>query len=162
MKYRVRISRQWIVFALSLLLVSSCLVAAGQEPSTTRVKPKSPVTAAAAGAEGLSIEIKLSDRKLSGDGALILQDVFDVVLINNSDHPLEIWNPDFKQGWSGLSFELTDLATGQRHVIRRRPLADLKRKDFAPTSPHQSGERLTIRPELRRDPFTQSLPGGHA
>ena len=129
----MRISRQCIVFALSLLLVSSCLVAAGQEPSTTRVKPKSPVTAAAAaGVESLSIEIKLSDRKLSGDGALISQDAFYVIFVNNSERPLEIWNPDFKEGWSGLSFELTDLATGQRHVIRRRPVSDLNRKEFAP------------------------------
>ncbi len=45
-----------------------------------------------------------------------------------------------------MSFELTDLATGQRYVIRRRPVSELKRREFT-RGPQQQAERVTIRPD---------------
>jgi ankyrin repeat protein len=143
----VRVSHRWIAFALPLLLSGAIQLASAQAPSAKLVEPKTGATPAGdAAGESLSIEVTLSDRKLSGDGALILQDVFEVVFMNDSDRPLKIWNPDSKRGWSQLSFQLIDLATGQQHIIRRRPVSDLKRKEFAPPGPDHEGERITIRP----------------
>jgi ankyrin repeat protein len=143
----VRISRQWIVFALASLLV--CIA---EPASTNGIEPKRAVSRSeGVAAEPLSIEIKLSDRKLSGDGAVILQDVFDVVLVNNSDRPFEIWNPDSPQGWSQLSFQLTDLATGRQQVIPRRPVAGLKRKVFPSRPQEDGGDRMTIGPDGEYD-----------
>jgi len=138
---------QGIVLALAWVLLALPEPASGQSPSDGKVELAG-VAKPAPDEIGdvLSIEVKLSDRKLSGDGALILQDVFDVNFVNNSDRPLEICNPDVKEGWSQLSFELTDLATGQRYVIRRRPVSELKRREFT-RGPEQQAERITIRPD---------------
>jgi ankyrin repeat protein len=147
MKSGVRISHRWMALALPLLLVCTAKWAPAQAPSVKSVEPKNAISPTdEIAAEVLSIEVALSDRKLSGDGALILQDAFDLVFVNNSDHAVEIWNSDSRQGWSLLSFQLTDLATGQQHMIRRRPVTDLKRKEFTPRPLGQLGERITLRP----------------
>ena len=141
----MHVSRQLTALVLPLLLV--CVVqprrlrAHRPQRPGQRAKPARPPPL---GPKRCPIELKLSDKKLSGDGALILPDTFDVFFVNHSDGPLQIWNPNFKQGWCGLSFRLTDLATGQQHVIRRRPVADLRRKEFAPPVPHAPGERITM------------------
>jgi ankyrin repeat protein len=87
-----------------------CASAAARTPATRPDKP-------------LAIKLEIGDEEERN--ALSFEEVFSVSLANTTDHPIKLWDLDSKRGWSQLSFELTDLESGQKYVVRRIPLNDL-------------------------------------
>jgi len=55
---------------------------------------------------------------------LNFEEVFSVSLTNTTDQPLKLWHLDSKRGWNQLSFELTDLESGHKSIVRRIPFND--------------------------------------
>jgi ankyrin repeat protein len=69
----------------------------------------------------LVIKLEIGDEE-ENHKALSFEEVFYVSLANTTDHPLKLWDLDSKRAWNQLSFELTDLESGQKYVVRRIPL----------------------------------------
>jgi ankyrin repeat protein len=87
-----------------------CASAAARAPATPPDKP-------------LAIKLEFADDN-GKRNALNFEEVFYVSLTNMTDHPIKPWHLDSKRGRSQLSFELTDLKSGQKYVVRRIPLND--------------------------------------
>jgi ankyrin repeat protein len=113
------------------------LIAQGRSPQTA-VQPsaaapisKTPDPCAAADArtaatspdKPLAIKLEIGGEE-EKPNALNFEEVLTVSLTNMTDHPIKLWDLDSKRGWGQLSFELTDLGSGQKYVVRRIPLND--------------------------------------
>ncbi len=71
----------------------------------------------------LAIKLEIGDDEEKRN-ALNFDEVFYVSLTNLTLQPIKVWDPDSKRGWCQLSFELTDLDSGHKYIIRRTPLND--------------------------------------
>jgi ankyrin repeat protein len=73
--------------------------------------------ASAAAQDGLAVRIEL-------DGTVELptcnfEEPFRVVLVNNSDRAIRIWNPETEKGFYQLSFRFKNLRTGESYAVRK-------------------------------------------
>jgi ankyrin repeat protein len=127
--------------ALVLLLIAARpgdgLIAQGRasQPAVQRSPPapvpKAPDPCASAPARApairpdkpLAIKLEIGDDEEKRN-ALNFDEVFYVSLTNLTLQPIKVWDPDSKRGWCQLSFELTDLDSGHKYIIRRTPLND--------------------------------------
>jgi ankyrin repeat protein len=87
-----------------------CASAPARTPSTRPDKP-------------LAIKLEIGDDE-ENRNALNFEEVLSVSLANTTDQSVKLWDLDSKRGWSQLSFELTDLESGQKYFVRRIPLND--------------------------------------
>ncbi|HEV8001472.1 MAG TPA: ankyrin repeat domain-containing protein [Planctomycetaceae bacterium] len=128
-----------IAFLLVLIAARPCdrLSAQGPasqpavQPSPPAPVPKAPDPCASAAARTPAtrpdkpLAIKLEFAADNGKrNALNFDEVFYVSLTNMTYQPIKLWDPDSKRGWCQLSFELTDLDSGHKYIIRRTPLND--------------------------------------
>jgi ankyrin repeat protein len=101
------------------------------QPSPPAPVPKAPDPCASAPArtpatrpdKPLAIKLEIGDDEEKSN-ALNFEEVLSVSLADTTDQPVKLWDLDSKRGWSQLSFELTDLESGQKFVVRRIPLND--------------------------------------
>ncbi len=73
---------------------------------------------------GLAVRIEL-------DGAddprtLNFEEPFRVILVNNSDRAIGIWNPETEKGYYQFSFHFRNLRSGETYVVRKRRIDDKK------------------------------------
>ena len=73
--------------------------------------------------DGLAISISLNGSK-SDTGTFDLEDSIHVKLTNNTDHDIQIWNPDSRQGYNLLTFEATNSETQESIVTSKRVIND--------------------------------------
>jgi ankyrin repeat protein len=79
---------------------------------------------AATGADKpLAIKLEFTDDKEERN-ALNFEEIFHVSLTDNADQAVKLWDLDSNRGWRQLSFELTDLDSGHKYIVRRTPLND--------------------------------------
>jgi ankyrin repeat protein len=109
-----------------------CSSAPARTPATSPDKP-------------LAIKLEISDDE-EKRSALNFEEVFSVSLANTTDHPLKLWHLDSKRGWGQLSFELTDLESGQKYVVRRIPLNHADPQARSRKRPWWWTETFQIRP----------------
>lgn len=73
----------------------------------------------AADDEALSVRI---DSRNAGE--ITFNVSFDVILTNNTEHPIHIWNPESKNGYYQISFVFVDRKTLEEFQVRKRRIED--------------------------------------
>ena len=99
-----------------------CLVALLLGLLPLAVKPALAQIAASDVKNSLSVTIKLDPA--ADPPQIDVDKPFQVVLKNNSDRPLHIWNPYTKNGYCQLSFRFTNSHSGQLYVAHKRQIED--------------------------------------
>jgi hypothetical protein len=74
-------------------------------------------------AQGLKIRLELESRR--ANEAVVEWDApFGVLVVNESDQPIRIWDPNSRQGWNQWTVRFVNPRTGRTHVARRRTIDD--------------------------------------
>ncbi len=74
--------------------------------------------------ETLAVRIELA--RTDETPAVNFYEPLNVVLVNDSDQTLVIWNPDTRSGYDQLSFHFRNLRSGETHLVRKRRIDDEK------------------------------------
>ncbi len=123
-------------FALVLLVFSGCGEQARQElsashsPSARPEMPKSPQADAPApdvnahGKQVQSVTIRLGLDYREKEAVLEWAKAIRILLVNQSDQPIRIWDPNSQMGWNQFVLKFLNLRTGATHVAKRRAIDD--------------------------------------
>ncbi len=92
---------------------------------------------------GLSIRIQIPD---SAEPNIEIEESFHVVIQNSSDQPIRIWNPRSKNGHDQITLHWVNLATGEKHVTRKRVIEGEGHWENRENSIDQAAETIEIAP----------------
>ena len=73
-----------------------------------------------------SLAVRLELDETNGRRNLNFDEPFRVALINNSNQPIRIWNPETEKGYYQFSFHFKNLRSGEIRVVRKRRIDDKK------------------------------------
>ncbi|NUQ62975.1 MAG: ankyrin repeat domain-containing protein [Pirellulales bacterium] len=119
-----------------LVLAQGCGERARQGFSDSRSggpKPEIPKTshadahAADVDANGKQVrdfKIRLELESRQNEAVMEWDRAFRVLLVNESDQPIRIWDPNSQQGWNQWVVHFLDIRTGKTHFARRRVIDD--------------------------------------
>jgi ankyrin repeat protein len=120
---------------------------------TVRATPVSgrPIADAAekgGGQDGLTVRIELDGT--DDNRTINLDEAFRVVLVNDSDRAIRIWNPETENGYYQFSFHFRNLRSGETYLVRKRRIDDREFWESRADTIDSEPATIEIAPKTRR------------
>ena len=83
-----------------------------------------PADVDANGKQTNNLKIRLELPSQENEAVIGWDTPFRVVVVNESEQPIRIWDPNSKEGWNQFEVHFRNLKTGKTHVAKRRVIDD--------------------------------------